>query len=118
VPVLDAYSSRLVSGRSLYDAGQMVARSPSLAALAAGPVLRVNPFLLSRLGVSDGDRVRVSSSRRSVILEIAGDPDVPRGAAVLPFNRPGEGAADLIDASQPLTEVRVERLGDGEVADG
>ena len=119
VPPVDAYSSRLVSGHSLYDAGQMVARSPSLAALAAGPVLRVNPFLLNRLGVGDGERVRVSSSRRSLVVEIVGDPAVPRGSAVLPFNRPGEGAADLIDVSQPLTEVRVERVdSDGEAARG
>ena len=36
------------------------------------------------------------------------DPAVPRGAAHLTFNQPGVTAADLIDAGDPVTEIRVE----------
>gem|GEM_PF-2378466 len=109
-PPVDAYSLRLVASRPLYDAGALVSRSPSLAALAHGPCLRVNPADLGRMGVTTGDRVRVSSSRKSLVLDVAADPHVLRGSAVLAFNARGEGAADLIDASQPVTDLRVETV--------
>ncbi len=109
-PPVDAYSLRLVSSRSLYDAGVMSQGSPSLAALAPGARLRANPYDLGRLGLTTGDRVRVTSSRGSVFLEAVADAAVLRGSAALTFNQPGEGAADLIDASQPVTDVRVETV--------
>jgi hypothetical protein len=62
------------------------------------------------MGATTGDRVRVTSSRRSLVLDVMADPGVLRGSAVLVFNGPGEGAADLIDASQPVTDLRVETV--------
>jgi NADH-quinone oxidoreductase subunit G len=109
-PPVDAYSLRLVAIRNLYDAGALVSRSPSLSALALGPCLQVNPADLGRMGVTTGGRVRVSSSRKSLVLDVAADPHVLRGSAVLAFNAPGEGAADLIDATQPVTDLRVETV--------
>jgi predicted molibdopterin-dependent oxidoreductase YjgC len=107
---VDAYSLRLVSSRCLYDAGVMVQGSVSLAPLAPGARLRVNPYDLGRLGLTTGDRVRVTSSRGSVFLEAVADASVLRGSAAVTFNQPGDGAADLIDASQPVTDVRVETV--------
>jgi anaerobic selenocysteine-containing dehydrogenase len=109
-PPVDAYSLRLVAVRTLYDAGALVTRSPSLLPLAAGPCLRANPADLGRMGVTTGDRVRVSSSRTSLLLDVAADPHVLRGSAVLAFNAPGEGAAELIDATQTVTDLRVETV--------
>ncbi len=109
-PPVDAYSLRLVAVHNLYDAGGLVSRSPSLSALASGPCLQVNPADLGRMGVKTGERVRVSSSRKSLVLDVAADPHVLRGSAVLAFNAPGEGAAELIDISQPVTDLRVETV--------
>jgi len=109
-PPVDAYSLRLVAARTLYDAGALVSHSPSLAALAQGPCLRANPADLGRMGVTTGDRVRVSSSRTSLVLDVAADPHVLRGSAVLAFNARGEGAAELIDITQPVTDLRVETV--------
>ncbi|MGI9022825.1 MAG: NADH-quinone oxidoreductase subunit NuoG [Acidimicrobiales bacterium] len=105
---LDAYSLRLVTSRTLYDGGVTVQRSPSLAPLAPGTRFRANPHDLSRLGIRPGDLVRVTSARASLVLEAVSDPGVPRSSAVVDFNQPDEGAGDLIDASQAVTEVRVE----------
>jgi anaerobic selenocysteine-containing dehydrogenase len=105
---LDAYSLRLVTQRKLYDGGVIVQRSPSMAPLAPGTRLRANPHDLSRLGIRPGDLVRVTSARASLVLEAASDPGVPRGSASVDFNQPDEGAGDLIDATQGVTEVRVE----------
>ncbi|HEV2758368.1 MAG TPA: molybdopterin-dependent oxidoreductase, partial [Acidimicrobiales bacterium] len=109
-PPVDAYSLRLVAVHNLYDAGGLVSRSPSLSALAPGPCLQVNPADLGRMGVKTGDRVRVSSSRKALVLDVAADPHVLRGSAVLAFNAPGEGAAELIDIAQPVTDLRVETV--------
>ncbi|HEX3623647.1 MAG TPA: NADH-quinone oxidoreductase subunit NuoG [Acidimicrobiales bacterium] len=112
-PPVDAYSLRLVASRSLYDGGTLVQRSPSLAALAQAPCLRVNPADLGRLGLTTGERVRVTSSRTSLVLDASADSRVLRGSAVLAFNAPGEGAAELIDAGQPVTDVRIETMNQG-----
>ncbi len=115
-PPVDAYSLRLVSSRSLYDAGVLVRESPALAQLVPGARLRAHPSDLGRLGVSTGDSVRVSSSRGSLTLTAVADRAVLRGSAVLAFNQPGPGAADLIDATLPITDVRVETVGSGPAA--
>jgi NADH-quinone oxidoreductase subunit G len=110
VPQRDAYSLRLVSGRSLYDPLVVsVAKSPHLASLPRRASLRVNPFELERLGVASGQTVRLSSARGSVSLSAVADGTVPRGTASLVFNLSTPGAAELIDASLAVTEVRLER---------
>jgi NADH-quinone oxidoreductase subunit G len=110
-PPVDAYSLRLVSGRLLYDAGTLVQRSPALAPLAQGARLRANPADLDDLGVRTGDPVRVISARGRLVVEALADPAIPKGSAALAFNQPGAGAADLIDAADPVTDVRLEHVG-------
>jgi NADH-quinone oxidoreductase subunit G len=112
-PAPDGYSLRLVSARRLYDAGTMNVRSPSLAKLATGAVLRAHPADLSRQSFSSGERVKVvgRDSGRSLQLELLADPTVPRGVAALTFNQPGGAAAELIDVAAPVTDVRLDRLG-------
>lgn len=109
-PPLDRYSLRLVSGRRLYDNATSVHHSPSLAPLAPGSRLRVNPADLQPLGVQSGTRLQVTSSQGRVVLEAVADPGVAPGSVALAFNQPGPGAADLIDADRPVTEVRLETL--------
>jgi anaerobic selenocysteine-containing dehydrogenase len=109
-PTADSYSLRLVAGRELYDAGSLVAHSPSLAPLARGTSVALGTYDAERLGVSTGDRVRITSARGSFETGVTIHAGVPRGAAVMAFNQPGQGAADLIDASTPVTDVRVETL--------
>ena len=104
----DAYGLRLVAARTLYDAGRTVASSPSLRALAPGPALVVHPNDLPRVGVTaEGDTVRVTSSRTSLTLDAAADGGVPRGSALLAW---GAAAGELLDASSPVTDIRVETV--------
>ncbi|HVM54473.1 MAG TPA: NADH-quinone oxidoreductase subunit NuoG [Acidimicrobiales bacterium] len=106
----DSYSLRLVVTRSLYDAGTLVQRSPSLAPLASPRPLQVNPTDLDRLGVASGDEVRVIGSRATLTMPAVADPGVPRGVARLVWNQPDDPAADLLDVSAPVTDVRVETV--------
>jgi anaerobic selenocysteine-containing dehydrogenase len=110
VPILDSYSLRLVATRTLWDNGTLVQHSPSLASLPPPLRLRVNPYDLDRLGVRSGGQVRVISPRTSMVFDVLADAGVPRGSASLLFNVPGDGAADLMDATSPVTDVRIETV--------
>jgi NADH-quinone oxidoreductase subunit G len=110
LPPIDRYGLRLVATRKLYDQGVGNRFSPALAPLAEARPLRLNPADLERLGVPSGSRLRVSSSRTSLVLEAEADAGVPRGSAVCTFNQPGPGAGDLIDAVQPVTDIRIETI--------
>ena len=111
VPV-DAYSLRLVAARTLYDAGSTAASGPSLAHLAPGAALLVHPNDVTRIGVAhDGDEVRVTSARGTVVLPVRADPGTRPGTAFLAINHAGPASpADLIDVAAPLTELRVETI--------
>jgi NADH-quinone oxidoreductase subunit G len=109
-PAVDQYSLRLIAPRKLYDLGTLVQHAPSLAELAPGSTLLVNPADLDRLGVGDGRQVKVVSSRTTLTLEAHASPTTPVGCAVMTFNQPGVDPAVLIDATQPVTDLRVETL--------
>jgi anaerobic selenocysteine-containing dehydrogenase len=73
----------------------------------------VNPYDFDRLGVRDGDDVRVSSPRATLVAEITADAGVPRGTGAMVFDQPDLCVADLIDASTVITDIRVETAGGG-----
>jgi len=93
----------------MYDAGTMVQASPSSAGLAAAATVRLNPVDFDKLGLEAGTDVKVVSGQGELRAPLAVDPGVPAGSAVVPANAPGNGANILIDASAPVTDVRVER---------
>ena len=107
-PALDAYSLRLVTRRKLYDNGTLVSEAPSLSGLAEEPSLSVNPDDLTRIGIADGTRVKVTSSKGSLVAPVTFDTTVPAGTVVLHWNLGDPSPRNLIDASAAVTEVRVE----------
>lgn len=109
-PGRDNYALRLIAGRRLYDAGRTVSASPSLVGLVPAASLLVNPQEISRIGVADGDQVRVTTSRGAQTLALTGDATLPLGVAVMTFNLPGVGVGDLVDATGVVTDLRVETL--------
>ena len=98
----------MIATRKLYDGAVLTQRAPALAALAPGTRLRVSAYDFERLGVEAGADVRVSSSRGSLSVQIAIDDRVPRGCAALEINQPPVRATELIDATQRVTDLRVE----------
>ena len=107
-PAVDAYSLRLVTARRLYDRGTLVSQSPSLAGLAVGGVLLVNPVDLDRLGVAPGGSVKVSSPRGSITTAVEPHTSVPPGTVVLSWNQGDPSPNILINSAASVTEVRVE----------
>jgi NADH-quinone oxidoreductase subunit G len=110
LPAADSYSLRLVSGRTLYDDATLVQRCPDTIAKLARPAsVRLAPHDFDKLGVGDGTPVKVTSARGSITAAAVADAGVPRGSAVVAYNPPGGGAADLVSADDAVTDVRVER---------
>jgi NADH-quinone oxidoreductase subunit G len=106
----DRYSLRLVASRVLYDRGVAVASVPALAGLVGTAPLRANPLDLDELGVAPGGTVRVRTASVSTVLTVVADDSLPRQVVAADFNVPlDEGTiADLIDASAPVVELRME----------
>src|SRR5207245_7627114 len=72
------------------DAGCIVAASPSLAPLASGAVLLVHRTDRERIGVADGEHVRLTTTRGTVELPVTADASTPPGTAFLAFARSEE----------------------------
>jgi NADH-quinone oxidoreductase subunit G len=108
LPPVDAYSLRLVSSRHLYDDATGVQHAPHLAPLAPGASVHLHPYDFDRLGVAEGDTVAVTSARATLHLPVRRDARIARGVAWVPFNQPDAAASALIDATAPVTDVRVE----------
>lgn len=109
-PSRDAYALRLVAPRSLYDAGIGVQASPSLARLAeATTTAGLSPRDRDRLGVRDGDQVRLRSRAGGLVLAVRTEPGVAEGAVVVPWAR-GDGAepSQLVTAGEAVTDVVVD----------
>ena len=114
-PVSDGHVHRLVVTRELYDLGINTQMSPSLAGLPRGLRVHLNPADLDHLGVAAGGQVKVSNARGSVVVPAVADDTVLRWTAWMPFNQPSQGAAnqgaaELIDATAPVTDVRIETV--------
>ena len=109
-PARDAYALRLVVGRALYDDGRLVSETPLLQRLVRDPDLRVHPSDLARIGVDSGGQVKVTSTRGSQVVAVRADAGVPAGIACMDFSADALGAALLVDAGQPVVDLRVESL--------
>jgi NADH-quinone oxidoreductase subunit G len=110
VPV-DSYALRLIASRTLYGTDRAVQFTPTLRAFA--PVdaeLLVNRIDRDRIGVVDGDPVRVTSARGSIEIPVRADRFTAQGTAFLAVNRVGPGVSELVDLDEPVTDLRVETL--------
>jgi NADH-quinone oxidoreductase subunit G len=107
-PPTDTYSLRLVSSRLLYDAATQVQHSPSLAGLGRSLTCHLSVRDAERLGLEDGGRVRLTSSKGQLEADVVADPALVEGAVWVPFNQVGTPVNTLVDSSRAVTEVRVE----------
>jgi len=109
VSVTDGYGLRLVVDRSMYDTGVLVSHSPSLAGLAPGAVAGLDPADLALHGLAEGEVVDLIADRGTIQVPVTSDPGVARGTVHLRVNQAGVDVGRLIDASTPVTGIRVGR---------
>jgi formate dehydrogenase major subunit len=115
------YPIRLTTGRRLdaYNTGVQSAGYTS--PLRRGESLDLSPEDIERLGVRDGERVRVVSRRGVVEVAVRADETLRPGLAFMTLHFPDDVATNLltIDATDPksgtaefkATAIRVEKLG-------
>ena len=70
--------------------------------------MRISPADAAPVGIENGTRVTVASSHGSVSVPAVVDAGVPRGTAVLRHDLAGADAGLLVDAGEPVCDVRVE----------
>lgn len=97
----------LVTGRVLqhYQSGAQTRRVPELAGAAPEPFVEIHPLLADRLDAAEGDLLRLTSSRGSVVararLTTATRPDT----VFMAFHWGGRGSVNLVttDATDPTS---------------
>jgi formylmethanofuran dehydrogenase subunit D len=96
--------------RKLYDNAIGTAKSPSLATLGATSAVIVNPLDVSRIGVQEGESVRVTSQRGTIVLPLQESVDVLRGTAWLPINLGGSDVRELLDVTKDVIDLKIEKM--------
>jgi assimilatory nitrate reductase catalytic subunit len=108
-----------------YQSGAQTRRIPALDDAAPAPFVELHPFAAERLGVTDGERVRVSTRRGAALLRARVSDAIRPDTVFVPFHWAGKGRANLLtsDALDPVSRMpafktcaaRVDRL-DSEAA--
>jgi formate dehydrogenase major subunit len=100
------YPLVLTTGRQLehWHTGAMTRRASVLDEIEPEAVAMLSPIELRRLGVSPGERIRVSTRRGSIELKSRADGAVPPGMVFIPFCY-AEAAANI------LTNPRLDPIG-------
>ena len=96
---------RLDLTQSLFHSGKLSTRSKGLLQLEGSGRLRINPLDAARFALSDGDRVRLSSTSGEMTTEVKIMERVPQGTAWFPYHF-GQTAVRLFEcAIDPITRV-------------
>jgi formate dehydrogenase alpha subunit len=103
-----SFPTVLTTGRMLehYHTGTMTRRSKGLHGLVPGPFVEVNSADAKKIRVKDGDRVKVTSRRGSIVLSAKVGSRVDRGVLFIPFHF-WEAAANVLTnpASDPMAGI-------------
>ncbi len=116
----EEYPLRLTTGRRLDSFNTGVQSGGYVSPLRRGETLDVSAQDASRYGVAEGERVRVTSRRGSIVVPIRIDPGLRSGLVFTTFHHNDEVATNLltIDATDPKSgtaefkacAVRIDRM--------
>ena len=90
----DSGEFRLLTGRQIYDEGNMVRRSVALRSLQKKPFVEMNDDDVKALGFADGDDVTISSNGTSVTARLV-IADIAKGCVFVPYDQQGLRANTL-----------------------
>ncbi|MFQ6015827.1 MAG: NADH-quinone oxidoreductase subunit NuoG [Anaerolineae bacterium] len=97
----------LLTRTHLFDQGTMIHHSEILHYLVPGPYVAINPTDAGVLGITDGEKLVVSSATGSIELTAAVTEGCPPGTVCLPGNLTEVPVNRLRRWDEPLTKVRV-----------
>jgi assimilatory nitrate reductase catalytic subunit len=97
----------LVTGRVLqhYQSGAQTRRVPALAAAVGGAFVEVHPLLATRVGVADGELVRLTTRRGSLAVPAKVTDSIRPDTVFVPFHWAGVGSVNRLttDATDPVS---------------
>ena len=108
-PLTDDFPLRLTTGRALDSYNTGVQSNAFASPIRYGEEIDVNPADAQRLGVADGERVRVSSPRGSVEMQVRVQADLPEGLTFTTFHFP-----ELVDVNTLTNDEWDRRSGTSE----
>ncbi len=91
--------------QSLFHSGKLSTRAKGLLQIQAGGALALNPRDAERLGVVEGDRVRVSNAAGEMLTSVKVLGRVPEGLAVFPEHFDADAQRLLYVVTDPETNV-------------
>jgi formate dehydrogenase major subunit len=116
----DDFPMRLTTGRRLEEYNTGVQTGAYASPVRRGETLDVSPEDASRLGLAEGERVRIRSRRGEVVAPVHVDESLRPGLTFMTFHFPEQVATNLltIDATDPRSgtaefkaaAIRIERL--------
>ncbi|WP_328533459.1 molybdopterin oxidoreductase family protein [Micromonospora zamorensis] len=105
--VCSAYPLHFTTGRVLaqYQSGTQTRRVPALRRAAPEAFVELHPDLAARLGIDDGDPVRVTSRRGELRAPARLSAGIRPDTVFAPFHYPGAGRANSVtnDAVDPIS---------------
>jgi len=108
-PVDDAYPLLLTTGRvaAQYQSGAQTRRIDALTEAAPSAFVELHPFLAERLGVEEGERVRVSTRRGEALVRARLTDTIRPDTVFVPFHWAGRQRANLLtsDALDPVSRM-------------
>ena len=97
----------LVTGRVLqhYQSGAQTRRVPALAGAVTGTFAEVHPLLAARIGIADGERVRLTTARGSLAVPARVTDSIRPDTVFVPFHWAGTGSVNRLtsDATDPVS---------------
>lgn len=97
----------LVTGRVLqhYQSGAQTRRVPALAGAVSGAFAEVHPLLAARIGIGDGERVRLTTARGSLAVPARVTDSIRPDTVFVPFHWAGTGSVNRLtsDATDPVS---------------
>ncbi|WP_159622230.1 molybdopterin oxidoreductase family protein [Ruania rhizosphaerae] len=97
----------LVTGRVLqhYQSGAQTRRVADLNRVVPEPVVELHPLLASRLGIEDGEEVRLRSARGEAVARARWSDEIRPDTVFMPFHFAGTGSVNLLtsDATDPIS---------------
>ncbi len=102
------YPLTLVTGTVLFDGGTLFGATEKLDGVTVGPVVGLNPTDATKLGLSEGAAVVVSSPEGSLSLSVRVSAQVQPGSAWIPESLPGAPVGALLNGSV-TQRVKIEK---------
>ena len=104
----EEYPMILTTGRVLFHfhTGTLTRRSPSLNELLSEGYVEVNPIDAKKLGISEGDKVKVESRRGEIAIKARVSEIVPKDIVFIPFHFREAAANALTNAAlDPVAKI-------------